>query len=289
MALTNGGTKGFVIIWVDVILQYFPNIPFYFPTNIPRFVSSFTYLSAATIKVLLVFWDTTEDALRVDSCLYFRELNCKHFTLFFPAVSIADNEFSTEIIQLQLPKCLILSCILILVCLLQPCQEMDVAALAFVQIIKKVHKYFSLVHWNRTLKCKLNWLEQKIFLINVILLMILCRFMESAAVHRTEELFDWMKTQEHIPFCPLTLGSSGTVRARVVFWVRSTFQRIFFFFPVGLFSPPLSLWNSKARTTFLGQEFQQLNCVLYAEPFSFIRSCCLLPLEGLNIYIGRCS
>lgn len=125
--------------------------------------------------LLLVFWDTTEDALHVDSCLYFYELNCRHFTLFFPAVSIAGKEFSAEIIQLQLPKCLILSRILNLVCLLQPCQEIDVAALGFVQIIKRIHKYFYLAHWSRTLKGKLNWPKLKRFLIHVILLMFLCR------------------------------------------------------------------------------------------------------------------
>ena len=67
----------------------------------------------STGTLLLVFWGTTEDALCADSCSYFCKLNCKHFTLLFPAVSIAGNDFSAEIIQLQLPKCWILSVILI--------------------------------------------------------------------------------------------------------------------------------------------------------------------------------
>lgn len=113
---------------------------------------------------------------------------------FFPAVSTAGNEFSAEIIQLQLPKCLILSFILILVCLLQPWQEMDVAALRFVQITKWAHKCFYLACWSRTLKWELNWPKQKRFLINVILLMILCKYMGVGTIHGTEVLLDWMKT-----------------------------------------------------------------------------------------------
>lgn len=148
MALTNGSTKGFVMIWVDIILHHFPNIfifllflfspYFYFPPNIPLFVCCFTFFLCCHNKgTLLLELETQQKMLCMwtAACTFVNSIaSISH--CFFPAVSTAGNEFSAEIIQLQLPKCLILSFILILVCLLQPWQEMDVAALRFVQITK---------------------------------------------------------------------------------------------------------------------------------------------------------
>lgn len=209
-------------------------------------------------------------------------------------MSIAGNEFSVEIIQLQLPTCLILSCILILVCLLQPCQEMDVAALGFVQITKRAHKCFYLARWSRTLKWKLDWPKQKRFLIHVILLVILCKYMGVGTIHGTEVLFDWMKknvlenTASAHAFHPLRPCSSGTVRTRAVFWVHSTFQRIFFL-PCWSVQSPFEPMKSLSIHNTSRQEFWLLNSMLCKEPFSFIESCCLLPLKGLNICVGRRS
>lgn len=120
----------------------------------------------STGTLLLVFWDTTEDALCADSCFYFCRLNCKLFTLFFPAVSLAGNEFNAEIIQLQLLKCLILSGILIF--------SVFIAAIPrnrcdsfWICSNNKVHKRFYLAYRNRTSKEKTNCAKQKRFLMCV--------------------------------------------------------------------------------------------------------------------------
>lgn len=76
----------FLLVQVDRILQYFPNTP--------RFVSYFAYLCAVTEKYSLCFeTEQKMSCVQIAACTF-----CRHFTLFFPAVSISGNKFSAEII-----------------------------------------------------------------------------------------------------------------------------------------------------------------------------------------------